>query len=67
MYFAHFCGQVSKKNPRCRLETHREDANTLQSSDVLVQVLYVRVDLVPCGNRSLEDILCRIVLEVSAV
>jgi hypothetical protein len=47
--------------------THREDANTLQSPDVLVQILHVRVDLMPCGNRRLEDILCRIVLEVSAM
>jgi hypothetical protein len=47
--------------------THREDANTLQSSDVFVQILHVRVDLMPCGNRRLEDILCRIVLEVSAM
>lgn len=48
-------------------KTHREDTNTLQSSDVLVQVLHVRVDLVSCGDRRLEYILCCVVLEVRAM
>ena len=49
------------------LVTHRKDANTLQSSDVLVQILHVRMNFMPCCNSCLEYILCIVVLEVSAM
>jgi len=68
MYFAHFCEQVSGVDHRLTYEeAHREDTNTFQTSDVLVQILYIRVDFMSCGNSRLKHILGRAFLEVCSI
>ena len=48
-------------------KTYRENANTLQSPDILVQILYVCMDLMSGGNSTVEQILRCFFLEVCAV
>lgn len=47
--------------------THGEHTNTLQSSDILVQILYVCVDFMSGSNGSLEQVFCCLFLKVCAV
>jgi hypothetical protein len=55
------------KSARVCLRTYGEDTNTLETSDVLVEILCIGSDFMPCCDRCLQDILCWAVLEVCAV
>jgi hypothetical protein len=48
-------------------KTHGEHTNTLQSSDILVQILYVCVDFMSGSNGSLKQVFCCLFLEIGAV
>lgn len=69
MYLAHFCGLVRKliDSARVCLGTYREDTNTLETPDVLVEILCIRSDFMPCRNRCLQYVLGGTVLEVCAI
>jgi hypothetical protein len=69
MYLAHFCGLIRKllKSARAFPITHGEDTNTLEASNVLVEILCIRGDFVSSCDRCLQYILGRTVLEVCAV
>jgi hypothetical protein len=49
------------------LGTYREDTNTLETPDVLVEILCIRSDFMPCRNRCLQYVLGGTVLEVCAI
>jgi hypothetical protein len=69
MYLAHFCEVVRKlmKSAGEGLRTYGEDTNTLETPDVLVEILCIRSDFMPCCDRCLQYIFGRAVLEVCAV
>jgi hypothetical protein len=69
MYFAHFYYLVSRLKFLVKevLRAYGEDTNTLETPDVLVEILRIGSDFMPCCNRCLQYILCRTVLEVCAV
>ena len=49
------------------MRTYGEDTNTLETSDVLVEILCIRSDFMACCDRCLQYVLGRTVLEVCAV
>lgn len=73
MYFVHLCRSVSLRNITHlvglgpRLCTYREDANALQSSDVLVKILCVGSNIMTCSDGCFQYILGGPILEVGAV
>ena len=49
------------------LETYREHTNTLEPSDVFVQILHIGMNLVSSSNGPLEQIFSSLFLEVCSV
>jgi hypothetical protein len=47
--------------------TYGEDTNALETPDILVEILCIRSDFMPCCDRCLQHVLGRAVLEVCAV
>jgi hypothetical protein len=69
MYLAHFCELVRMLIVSARecLRTYGEDTNTLETPDVLVEILCIGSDFMACCDRCLQYIFGRAVLEICAV
>jgi hypothetical protein len=70
MYLAHFYTHVNESSHQLtNLEywTYGKHTNALQSSNILVKILHVGMDLMACSNGSLEQIFGCLFLEVRAV
>jgi hypothetical protein len=49
------------------VDTDRKDTNALESSNILMQILNIRMNLMPCCNSRLEHIFCWSFLEIGTV
>jgi hypothetical protein len=63
----HIISELFRRKAEVGYETHGEHTDTLQSSDIFVQVLHVCVDLMSGSNSSLEQVFGCLFLEIGAV